>query len=72
MAEDLDKKMEPEISDVADKAEEVIEEEASVVEAVEEKAEESVKETEGGLIYTFNASPTKAEEICYVSKDIYL
>jgi len=32
----------------------------------------SVKETEGGLIYTFNASPTKAEEICYVSKDIYL
>lgn len=31
----------------------------------------SITETEGSLIYTFNNSPTKLEEICYVSKDIY-
>ncbi|XP_057389288.1 uncharacterized protein LOC130705647 [Balaenoptera acutorostrata] len=31
----------------------------------------SIKETEGSLIYTFNNSPTKVEEICYVSKDTY-
>ncbi|XDA81980.1 hypothetical protein R6Z07F_011909 [Ovis aries] len=32
----------------------------------------SIKETEGSLIYAFNDSPTKVEEICYVSKDICL
>ena len=42
MADDLDKKMEPEISEAADKAEEIIKKEAS---AVEEKAAEAVKET---------------------------
>ena len=42
MADDLEKKMEPEISEAADKAEEIIKEEAS---AVEEKAAEAVKET---------------------------
>ena len=42
MADDLDKKMEPEISEAADKAEEIIKEEAS---AVDEKAAEAVKET---------------------------
>ncbi|XP_022417676.1 uncharacterized protein LOC111168314 [Delphinapterus leucas] len=31
----------------------------------------SITETEGSLIYTFNNSPTKVEEMCYVSKDIY-
>eukprot|EP00069_Balaena_mysticetus_P021093 bmy_13435T0 len=31
----------------------------------------SIKETEGSLIYTFNNSPTKVEEICYVSKGTY-
>lgn len=65
MAEDLDKKMEPEISDVADKAEEVIEEEASVVEAVEEKAEESVKATEvaaTAAVATAAAGAEKAAE----------
>jgi len=42
MAEDLDKKMEPEISEAVDKVEEAITKEASVV---EEKAAEAVKET---------------------------
>ena len=42
MADDLEKKMEPEISAAADKAEEIIKEEVS---AVEEKAAEAVKET---------------------------
>ena len=46
MADDLDKKMDTEISDASEKVEEVIKEEAAVVEAAEEKVEESAKEAE--------------------------
>lgn len=62
MADDLDKKMDPEITEEADKAEEVIEEEASVVEAVEEKAEESVKATEVAATAAVGAAAAGAEK----------
>ena len=55
MADDLEKKMEPEISEAADKAEEIIKEEVS---AVEEKAAEAVKETAEATAETAAAAAT--------------
>ena len=55
MTDDLEKKMEPEISEAADKAEEIIKEEVS---AVEEKAAEAVKETAEATAETAAAAAT--------------
>lgn len=61
MADDLDKKMEPEITEEAEKAEEAIEE-ASVVEAVEEKAEKSEKGAEVAATAAVAAAAAGAEK----------
>ena len=60
MADDLDKKMETEISDASEKVEEVIKEEAAVVEAAEEKVEESAKEAATTVAVAATAKETEA------------
>ncbi len=62
MADDLDKKMEPEISDVAEKAAEAVKEEAAVVEAAEEKAAETVAATAAAVTASAAAEKAAAKE----------
>ena len=62
MADDLDKKMEPEISDVAEKAAEAVKEEAAAVEAAEEKAAETVAATAAAVTASVAADKAAAKE----------